>query len=69
MKLKAAKDKMLNRMKLLSKRELRGLHARTLRALWSAVCGNTCDQLQGYHSDGCHQLTDEYYRRKKVAAK
>lgn len=65
MNLKEAEAVMLGQMRLLPERKLRALHINTLRALWREVCGETCDQLQGYHSDGCHQLTREYWRRKR----
>lgn len=64
---KNAKATMLNDMKLLEKSELSALADHELKNLWSDVCGKTCDQMGGYHSDGCHQLTTEYWRRKKEA--
>jgi len=50
---------------LLNKRQLHSLSAQTLGKLWRKVCNETCDIFQGYHSGGCHQLCDEYWRRKK----
>ena len=50
---------------LLNKRQLHSLSAQTLCRLWRKVCNNTCDVLQGYHSKGCKQLCDEYWRRKR----
>jgi hypothetical protein len=66
MGIRDAKFRMLDEMKLLDDVELRSLHDTTLRALWRSVCGSTCDQFGGYHSDGCHQLTNEFYRRKTL---
>jgi len=60
-----AKETILDNMRLLSTRRLRQLSDKELRKLWREVNNNTCDILQGYHSDGCHQLSKEYYRRKK----
>lgn len=53
-------------MYLLNKRQLHSLSAQTLGKLWRRVNNKTCDVLQGYHSQGCKQLCDEYWRRKKI---
>jgi len=54
---------------LLNKRQLHSLSAQTLGKLWRKVCGDTCDVLQGYHSQGCKQLCDEYWRRNRIKKK
>ncbi len=63
-----AKAQMVDRLHLLDKEQLRAIDIRTLRALKSAVCSNSCDQLGGYHSGGCKQLRTERERRENLAA-
>lgn len=56
---------MLDNMQLLTKRQLYGLHIKTLKALRRSVHWETCDALGGYNSTGCHELYNEERRRKK----
>jgi len=65
--LKEAKAQMVDRHLLLDKEQLRAIDIRTLRALKSAVCHDSCDQLGGYHGGGCKQLRSERERREKQA--
>lgn len=50
--------------RLLPNSWLRQISMKHLRTLWKEVCCSSCDQLGGYHSDGCHQMSDEFYRRR-----
>jgi len=69
MKYENAKKIMLDNMTLLTQGQLRRMSDRDLGRLWKKVHSETCDCLGGYNSDGCNQLTTEYYRRDRIKIK
>lgn len=61
--LKALREQVMGERILLIEEQLKNLTPRQLSTLCLEVCCASCDQLGGYHSKGCKQLSREKWKR------